>query len=140
MNRAILRIFFLVPAAFLALDAISVFGSHPDWPQPALDYLAWYRSTPLMGAAFIANRIAMVGFVGLLVSSIALVVFWSPARYLYAASLVLILVGDYIDLPMLAGGWETILDDLAKLFAGANAVLMFSSIRAPYFTRANSRT
>jgi len=64
MNRAILRIFFLVPAACLALDAISVFGSHPEWPQPALDYLAWYRSTPLMGAAFIANRIAMVGLSG----------------------------------------------------------------------------
>jgi len=140
MNRAILRIFFLVPVACLALDAISVFGSHPDWPQPALDYLAWYRSTPLMGAAFIANRIALIGFVGLLVSSIALVVFWSPARYLYAASWVLILVGDYVDLPMLAGGWETILDDLAKLFAGANVVLMFSSVGAQYFTRANGRT
>ena len=140
MNRAILRIFFLIPMVCLALDAISVFGSHPTWPQPALDYLAWYRSTPLMGAAFVANRIAMVGFVGLIVSSIALVVFWSPARYIYVASLVLLLVGDYVDLPMLVGGWEIILDDLAKLFAGANVVLMFSGIGAQYFARAEGRT
>ena len=93
-----------------------------------------------MGAALIANRIAMVGFVGLLVSSVALVFFWSPARYLYVASWILILVGDYVDLPMLAGGWETILDDLAKLFAGANVVLMFSSVGAQYFARADGRT
>lgn len=140
MNRAILRIFFLIPAVCLALDAISVFSSHPDWPQPALDYLAWYRSTPLFGAAFIANRIALIGFAGLLVSSLALVFFWSPARYIYVTSWVLILVGDYVDLPMLAGGWEIILDDLAKLFAGANVVLMFSGVGAQFFMRADGRT
>ena len=133
MNRATLRVVFLVPIIVTFLGAMNIFGDHSGWPQPAEAYLNWYRSQPLSGIELVLNRVSLLGLLGLALSTIGLLFFWSPARFAYIVSLVLILFGEAPIVPILAGGWEHLLNAIGNIVVGAVVVLVFTGPAAQYF-------
>lgn len=135
MNRATVRVLFLVPLVIAVLGTMSIFGDHSGWPQPAQIYLNWYRSQPLSGTVLFLNRAALLGLLGLALSTVGLLFFWSPARYVYLASLVLVLFGEIPDIPILASGWENLLNAVGNIVVGTNVALMFAGPAVQYFRR-----
>ena len=126
MSKSLLRSFFLLPVIAGLLAVTSSFGHH-SLPQPAEEYLRWYMSSqPLEGSELILNRMALVGLAGIVASTIGLIMFWSPARYIYIASLLFALSDQVVTLPILVTGWENFLDNVAQIAIGLNLGLMFS--------------
>ena len=132
MSKSLLRILFLIPVIAGLLAATSFFGNH-SLPQPAEEYLRWYMNQPLEGAELILNRMALIGLVGMVASTIGLIMFWSPARYIYLVSLLLALSDQAVTLPVLISGWENFLDNVAQISIGLNLGLLFSMPGRTYF-------
>jgi hypothetical protein len=80
-------------------------------------------------------RLALVGLVGMLVSTIGLLLFWSPARYVYIASIFCVLPDQFTALPTLITGWENLLDNFGQLSIGLNIGLVFAQPGRRYFRR-----
>jgi hypothetical protein len=70
-------------------------------------------------------------------STVGLLFFWSPARYFYLASLLLVLPDQVVTLPVLINGWENLLDNVAQITAGLNLGLTFSQPGSTYFASKN---
>jgi hypothetical protein len=140
MNRASLRIVFLLPAVIGCFIAIGMFGEHADWPRPAQVYLDWYTREPLLGTDLLFNRVALVGVLGLVLSTVGLLFYWSPARYAYLLSLVLSLFGEAPGVPVIAGGVVHLLDVVANIGAGAVIALVFFGPASHYFHKADGET
>ena len=132
MNKPLLRALFLIPVIVGGLEALSIFGDRA-MPQQAQDYLRWYLSQPLKGSELVVNRLGMIGLFGIASSTLGLLFFWSPARYVYLASLLLVLPNEFVVVPTLITGWENFLDNVGQITIGLNLGLMFSQPGATYF-------
>ena len=134
MSRAQLRILFLLPVIFGVAGAFGFFGGQTAWPEPAQAYFQWYLNQPLPPTGFFLNRAAAIGLLGLLLSTAGLLIFWSPARYIYLASLLLTFLGEVPDVPVLVGGWGKLLEVWAQTLIGVNLALIFFSPGKQYFS------
>jgi len=133
MRRNQLRVLFIVPIILGAIGAADIFGTHAGWPSEAQAYFQWYLSQPLSATAFLVNRAAVAGLIGIVLSTIGLLCFWSPARYLYLAALLLSFSGEVTDVPVLVGGWVKLLEAIAQTLIGVNLALIFTAPGASHF-------
>ena len=132
MSKLLLRIFFIIPALAELLMILSAFSDR-SLPQPAQDYLQWFINQPLVGFPWLLNKLALVGMVGVFVSTVGLLLFYPAARYIYVVSVLLLLPEQFTALPTLVTGWENILDNLAQLVIGLNIGLIYSLPGRNYF-------
>lgn len=133
MTRFQLRILFLLPVVLGVVAALGIFGAHPQWPEPAQAYLAWFLQEPLTPMAFLLNRASAVGLLGVLISTVGLLFFWGPSRYTYLVSLLLSFLGAVPDVPVLVGGWDYLIDGVVQTLLGINVALIFSGSGRQYF-------
>src|SRR5207245_1876001 len=133
MSRNHLRVLFLLPVILGSIGAADILGIQPKWPPEAQAYVQWYASQPLTLTAFLLNRAAFAGLLALVASTIGLVFFWSPARYIYVAALLLTFLGEVTDIPTLVGGWTKLLEAVAQTLIGVNVALVFTPIGASQF-------
>ena len=83
MTKALFRFVLLVPAIAIILGVwIMFFGDNSSWPDAARQYFEWYVAQPLTPYEFWRSKIGLLGLLGTLVSTLGIVLFWSPAIYL----------------------------------------------------------
>ena len=133
MSRNQLRLIFILPIVFLILGIVAFEMAPAKWPQPAQDYLQWNLSQKLTPLYYFLNRAAVVGLLGLVASTVGLVLFWGPARYIYVASLLLTFGGDFGDLPVLVDGLAKVLESITQTLIGVNIALIFTGETARQF-------
>ena len=133
MTRNHLRVLFILPLVLTVLGIVVIETAPEKWPQPAHDYLQWNLSQKLAPVYYLLNRVAIVGLLGLAASTIGLMLFWAPARYIYVASLLLTLGGDLADIPLLIDGWAKVLESIAQTLIGVNIALIFTGESALQF-------
>ena len=134
MTKALFRFVLLVPAIAIILGVwIMFFGDKSSWPDAARQYFEWYVAQPLTPYEFWRSKIGLLGLLGTLVSTLGIVLFWSPARYIYVASAVVIVIANVPEAPVVVGGWVPFFDDVAQIFIGVSVALMFSEPAASWF-------
>jgi len=140
MNKALLRLFFLVPLVMMGIGVLGMFGDSLSAPQPVQDYMHWYLSQPFSPIYWFLNKIAVLGLIGIGLSTFGLLFFWSPARYCYVASIIFALIGEVTDLPVLVVGWEGLIDNILKIAVGLNIGLMFYSPARTLFSSGTKKS
>jgi hypothetical protein len=133
MTRNQLRVLFILPLVLTVLGIVVIETAPEKWPQAARDYLQWNLSQKLAPVYYLLNRAAIVGVLGLVASTIGLMLFWGPARYIYVASLLLTFGGDLADIPLLIDGWAKVLESIAQTLIGLNIALIFTGESARHF-------
>jgi hypothetical protein len=133
VTRNQLRVLFIVPLVLTVLGILIIETAPQRWPQAARDYLQWNLSQKLTPVYYLLNRAAIVGLLGLVASTIGLMLFWGPARYIYVASLLLTIGGDLADIPLLVDGWAKVLESTAQTLIGLNIALIFTGGSARQF-------
>jgi hypothetical protein len=134
MTKLAFRIVVLAPFIATIVGAWVISGAErADWPEPAVRYLAWYRSSAPTTFEFWTARLGLVGLVGMLVSSIGVVLLMSWARYVYVLSVAAAIVAELHTTPVLVNFPDALLDNLSKLGAGLSIALMFTSPCADWF-------
>jgi hypothetical protein len=137
MTKLLFRIIVLTPAITLLLGMWVILGrANPDWPEPAMQYLAWYRGSSPTAFEFWSARAGLLGLLGIMASSVGVLFFWSPARYSYVAFALLAVIAELPTTPVLVGLPDMILDNLTKIFLGICLALMFTQPCAAWFARA----
>jgi hypothetical protein len=120
VTRNQLRILFALPV-LLTFIVIAMFElGRATWPPESTAYFRWYINQPSSQLDFLMNRLGLVGLVGLFAASIGLMLFWSPARYVYVFALVLTFAGDFSSVPGLVGGWSKVIESIAQTLIGIN--------------------
>jgi len=145
MNRNIFRLLLLVPVSCLILSALEVFGNHENWPIEALTYDEWFINQPLADTAYILNRIGIAALLLMLISTIGLLLFWSPSRYIYVLSIFVALLAESpifgnMDLPILIGKYQPILESVTGIASGMIIALLFTNPIKGYFIKENKDT
>ena len=136
MTKLRFRIFILVPAISLLLGMWIILGREaPNWPEPAMQYLAWYQGSAPTAFEFWTPRIGLLAMLGVVASSVGVLLFWSPARYFYVAFALLAVIAEVPTTPVLVGMPDVFLDNVTKIFIGICLALMFSQPCAAWFTR-----
>jgi hypothetical protein len=134
MNKNLARFLFLFPLVAGFLGAFHMFGDRHLPPQ-AQQYFEWFVHQPHSDVSFFFNRLAFAGLVGLALSTIGLLFFWKPAKYIYVLSLLLVLPDQAPAIPVLVTGFEHFLDNLVEIMVGLNIGLIFSQPVSSYFSR-----
>ena len=136
MTRLRFRILVLIPAISLLLAMWIILGrAAPDWPAPAMQYLTWYQGSAPTTFEFWSARIGLLALLGIVASSVGVLLFWSPARYSYLAFALLAVIAEVPTTPVLVGMPDVLLDNLAKIFLGICLALMFTPPCAAWFAR-----
>jgi hypothetical protein len=136
MNRTIARVIFLLPLLLVCgVIAWSVLDDRAAWPVASQEYLFWYRAQ-LPETKLLFNGIGSLGLFVFVLSTIGLVLFWSPARYAYVVSVVLLIGGDIPAIPVLASGPGYFLNQVSTLALGLTLGMLFLDPVAQLFQRA----
>ncbi len=137
MTKLYFRIIVLVPVIALLTSAwVILLTDHIAWPEAAKHYVAWYQSTAPTAFEYWSARVGLVGLLGIIATSIGVLVFWGPARYAYVAFALLVVAAELPTTPVLVGLPEVPLDNLAKIFLGLSLALMFTHPCSLWFRRA----
>ena len=129
MNKNLFHLLLALPIVLISLSLIRSGMVHYSWPDEAVAYLNWYRSQPLSNTELLVIPIANGGLVLFVLSTIGLMMFWPPSRYLYVASIIMVFAGDAVSamgVPVVFGGWDALLDSLSSILVGINIGLVFS--------------
>jgi len=136
MTKLLFRIVVAIPIVATLLMWLIIGSDRTGWPEPALQYLAWYRSSELSAIEFWASRIGMLGIFGTLISSIGVFLFWSPARFVYAAAVSITLCMElHPTTPFLVGTPDAFFGDLVSICLGLVLALMFTQPCSGWFRR-----
>lgn len=139
MTKFYFRVVVAMPLVAVLLTMwIAFSGVRPDWPEPALQYVAWYQNSLPTPFEYWIARLGMLGLVGLLISSLGVILLWSPARFLYVVSVVVAVVAEIPGTPVLIGMPEILLDNVAKIFLGVTIALIFTHPCAEWFTKSRA--
>jgi len=127
MTKTAFRIIAIIPVITILLGGWAMLvGDRTGWPEPAMQYLTWYMSSPPTELEYWMPRLGMVGLIGIVVTSIGVILLWRPSRYLYAISALIAVIAEVPTTPVLVGMPEVMLDNIAKIFLGICLGLMFT--------------
>ncbi len=135
MNRTVARLIFLLPLLLVfVLFGWSLLDDRSTWPVAAQEYLYWFRSQPAE-TALAFSSLGLLGVIALILSTIGLVLFWPPARYLYLVSAVLALMGDIPTIPILVSAPGYVLNQASTLALGVTVTVIFFGPANKFFER-----
>ena len=97
-----------------------------DLPEMATSYIQWWRSQPLTALQEFMLRYAMLMHWVLLLSLVGIGLLWSPARYVFAGTILLGVLREAAwSLPIVVTGRQVVLDNLIVMMAGMIIFAMF---------------
>ncbi len=136
MIKHVFRFAIIAYLVFLGAFVIVGLRTIRGFPPEALHYVEWYAQIPMDRAEAITNRLGIASLIVSVISAIALLFYYRPARIGF---FIAVLISEFCDLfiknPLLTTGTLSVLDSMASFFSGAIIALAYFSPIKDHFSR-----
>jgi hypothetical protein len=127
LSKRSLRILIIAQLVLIVLSIVVAFTSESSLPEPLRAYEQARSDVDMTIRHWVLLGTGVLLIVGLLVSSIGLMVFWRPARPLYLATNIAMIAWTPFAGPYVTAGWVQAIDGVSLITIGVVLALIYWS-------------